>query len=164
MTRCPGCGLEMPSGGREYTRKFHASAECWSVFEQVLAAEFGNAVLFGQVHQMTVDAYAVQHAGGNHPDKSVCVHLAGLCLMLEKGVAPVRVPPLLQRIARRAAWPHLEPPAGLASMTIRDVALSGSMEAHVERVRRWAGEVWELWRPHHAAAHELTAGLPPGER
>ncbi len=32
-------------------------------------------VLFGRVHQLTVDTYAVQHAGGLHPDKSVTVHL-----------------------------------------------------------------------------------------
>jgi hypothetical protein len=77
----------MPPCGRSYDRKFHASAECWSVFEEVLAAHFQNSVLFGQVHQLTVDAYAVQHTGGRHPDKSVCVHLVGLCLALERGVA-----------------------------------------------------------------------------
>src|SRR5438093_4006756 len=57
---CPGCGLEMPTGSRTYNRKFNASAECWSVFEDVLAKEFQSAFLFGQVHQLTVDAYAVQ--------------------------------------------------------------------------------------------------------
>ncbi len=35
----------MPVTGRAYDRKFHASAECWSLFEEVLAAEFQNAVL-----------------------------------------------------------------------------------------------------------------------
>ena len=82
MKICPGCGLEMPISQRDYDRKFYASAECWSVFEEVLAAEFQSAVLFGQVHQLTVDTYAVQHAGGHHPDKSVCVHLVGLHLVL----------------------------------------------------------------------------------
>ena len=101
MRACPGCGLELPPGKRTYGRKFHASAECWSVFEEVLAAEFQNPVLFGQVHQLTVDAYAVQHAGGRHPDKSVCIHLVGLYLALERGVAPVDVPRQLQRLATR---------------------------------------------------------------
>ncbi len=68
---CPGCGLDTAPSGREYLRKFHASAECWAGFEEVHAAESGNVVLLGQVHQITVDAHAVQHAGGSHPDMSV---------------------------------------------------------------------------------------------
>ena len=51
----------MPLSERTYDRKFYASAECWSLFEEVLAAEFQNPVLFGQAHQLTVDSYAVQH-------------------------------------------------------------------------------------------------------
>ena len=62
MRICPGCGLEMPLAYRVYECNFNSSPECWSVFEEVLAAEFQNAVLFGQVHQLTVDTYAVQHA------------------------------------------------------------------------------------------------------
>jgi len=159
MGACPGCGLEMPASGRDYDRKFHASAECWSVFEEVLAAEFQNAVLFGQVHQLTVDSYAVQHAGGSHPDKSVCIHLVGLHLVLERGVAPVRVAPRLQRLAGSATWPHLEPPGEQASLTVRDVALAGSPEAHALRVRAWAAQVWRAWTPHHATARELARDL-----
>jgi hypothetical protein len=145
----------MPLSERSYDRKFHASAECWSLFEEILAAEFQNPALFGRVHQLTVDSYAVQHAGGKHPDKSVCIHLAGLCLVLECGVAPVEVPPLLQRIANRASWPHLDPPEARASLTVYDVALADSLQTHVQRVREWAGQVWQAWSPHHGVAREL---------
>lgn len=99
---CPGCGLEMPPSRWSYDHKFNASAKCWSLFEEVIAAEFQDPVLFAQVHQLTADAYAVQHAGGRHPDKSVCIHLVGLYLMLERSVAPMEVPPLQQRLARRS--------------------------------------------------------------
>ena len=159
MTTCPGCGLEMPLSERSYERKFHASAECWSVFEEVLAVEFQNAVLFGQVHQLTVDAYAVQHAGGQHPDKSVCVHLVGLYLMLERGVAPLEVPPLLQRLASGTTWPHLDPPKAHASLTVYDVAIAEAPQTHAMRVREWAAEVWGVWSAHHYVARELARDL-----
>ena len=146
----------MPLGDRSYDRKFHASAECWSVFEEVLAAEFQNAVLFGQVHQLTVDAYSVQHAGGRHPDKSVCIHLVGLYLALERGVAPLAVPKKLQQLASRTSWPRLDPPDSRGSLTVRDVAGTGSPEAHAVRVREWAAEVWSVWAPHHQAARDLA--------
>jgi hypothetical protein len=155
----------MPPSGRSYDRKFHASAECWSVFEEVQAAEFQDPVLSGQVRQLTVDAYAVQHAGGRHPDKSVCVHLVGLYLAVERGVAPVDVPRQLQQLTSRAGWPHLDPPGERASLTVRDVALAGSPEAHARRVREWAAEVWRIWAPHHPVARELARNLPgPAKR
>jgi hypothetical protein len=159
MTVCPGCGLATPASERIYDRKFHASAECWSLFEDVLAAEFQNAVLFGQVHQLTVDTYAVQHAGGRHPDKSVCIHLVGLYLVLERGVAPVAVPSLLQRLAGRTSWPHLAPPVARGILTVHDVAVVDSPQTHALRVREWAGGVWQAWTPHHDAARELAEPL-----
>lgn len=156
---CPGCGLELPRSERLYDRKFNASAECWSLFEEVIAHEFQNAVLFGQVHQLTVDTYAVQHAGGPHPDKSVCIHLAGLYLVLEGGVRPVDVPPRLQVLARRTSWPHLAPPDERAVLTVQDVALAGSPESHARAVRDWAAQVWRAWSPHHDTARALAQDL-----
>lgn len=156
---CPGCGLEMPLSRRSYDRKFNASAECWSLFEEVIAAEFQNPVLFAQVHQLTADAYAVQHAGGPHPDKSVCIHLMGFYLTLERGVTPMEVPPLQQRLARRASWPHLAPPHERTPLTVFDVALADSPQMHALRVRRWAREVWRIWSPRHDVARELAKDL-----
>ena len=165
-TRCPGCHLEMPRGAATYDGYFHASPECWSVFCEVLQTEFGNAVLFGQVHQLSVDAYAVQHAGGPHPDNSVCVHLAGLHLTLDRGIPPVRVPSFLQRIASTVtSWPHFAPPDERGPLTVFDVASAGSPEQHAERARAWAEHVWRTWNPHHAAIADFVArqlDLRPG--
>jgi hypothetical protein len=134
----------------DYNGYYHASAECWSVYTEVIGAEFGNAVLFGQVHMLTVDAYAVQHAGGRHPDKSVGVHLCGLHLVLEQGVAPPSVPRLIQRIGPRTdVWPKLQPPTRTGPLTVFDVALATSAQDHAERARRWARQVWAAWSDHH---------------
>jgi hypothetical protein len=152
-TICPGCGLRMPRRAEaRYEWCFHASPECWSICTEVLGSEFGNAVLFGQVHQLTVDTYAVQHAGGPHPDKSVAIHLAGLRLMLERGFRPTRVPPLLQRLSQLVEeWPHFDPPEDRGPLTVFDVALAGSDREHIETVDAWARKVWDAWSPHHVA-------------
>lgn len=149
---CPGCGLSMPKSGLPTAHGYYnASSECWSVYTEVLESEFSNAVLFGQVHQLTVDTYAVQHAGGPHPDKSVDIHLAGLLLVLDRGVRPTAVPPNLQRLASTVkAWPHFTPPENLSSFTVFDVALSGTLEEHVHAVREWSASVWKAWSHHHS--------------
>ncbi len=161
VTTCPGCGLELPATGREYDRKFHSSAECWAVYEEVLAREYQSPALFGQVHQLTVDAYSVQHAGGAHPDKSVSIHLVGLYLAIEKGVRQDPLHPFFRRLAKRTSWPRLDPPAERAGLTVRDVARADSPRAHAETVREWAEEVWRIWAPHRETAASLVAGLEP---
>jgi hypothetical protein len=173
LVACPGCGIERPAAGVAYDRKFHASAECWSLFEEVIGREFQSAVLFGQAHQLTVDSYAVQHAGGAHPDKSVAIHLAGLHLALEQKIPLVEVPARLQAIAAAMrgsgaqpgipAWPHLDPPAQRPrGLTIHNVAAARSPEKHVAAVRAWAAQVWDAWAPHHATAGRIAALGVPG--
>lgn len=155
-TRCPGCGLTMPaSEAATYDGKFNASPECWSVFTEVIGAEFSNAALFGRVHQLTVDAYAVQHAGGRHPDKSVDVHLSGLYLVLERGIPPTSVAPLLQQLATRVSeWPHFDPPNIVWPRTVFDVAMA---DDHVIAVREWSASVWAGWGRSHGAVAKFAA-------
>ena len=154
---CPACGLALPPVPLPYDGYFHASPECWAVFTEVLATEYGNPALFGQVHQLTVDAYAVQHAGGPQPDKSVDVHLVGLHLVLERGVRSGDVAALLQRLATNVSrWPHLELPATRVPLTIFDVSVASSPIEHAARVREWAQQVWLNWRAHHPAVAALA--------
>ena len=148
---CPGCGLKMPWNAKAaYNGYYNTSPECWEVYTEVLGAEFSNAVLFGQVHQLTVDTYAVQHAGGHHPDKSIGVHLTGLYLTLGRGMHPMQVPRLLQALAGQVGnWPHYPPPADQGPLTIFDIALAESAEGHMHQSRAWARQVWEAWKIYH---------------
>ena len=155
LATCPGCGLEMPArSGAANPGYYNASPECWSVYTEVLGKEFSSPPLFGRAHQLSVDTYAVQHAGGPHPDKSVDVHLSGLYLVLERGVAPTSVPPLLQRLATRVKeWPHFPPPVASGCLTVLDVALA---DDHIATVRSWASGIWNAWSAHHAEVAKLV--------
>ncbi|MBK8180315.1 MAG: hypothetical protein IPK67_15775 [Planctomycetes bacterium] len=156
-SRCPGCGSEIAVGALPYRGYYHASAECWAQYTQVLAAEYQDAVLFGQVHQLSVDAYAVQHAGGQHPDKSVCIHLVGLHLLLERDFKPFQVPARLQALAAEIKeWPHFAQPGRRALLTAKHVAEAASTREHAMRVRDWADQVWNTWEPHHAEVAALA--------
>jgi Family of unknown function (DUF5946) len=134
---------------------YNASPECWSVYGEVLANEYSNAVLFGQVHRQTVDSYAAQHVGGVHPDKSIDVHLAGLHLAFERKIAPALLPAVFQRLATSVdAWPHFVPPQGEWPMTVFDVAMSAD---HTTAVREWSASVWRAWSHEHAAIAAFVA-------
>ncbi|MGD0208969.1 MAG: DUF5946 family protein [Verrucomicrobiota bacterium] len=157
---CPGCGLAMPRHAEAvYGGDFNASPECWEVFTEVIGKEFSNVLLFGQVHQLTVDAYAAQHTGGNHRDKSVMVHLSGLYLAFEHGLRSTAVTPLLQQLANVVrVWPHLPPPGDRSALTIFDVALAESIENHSKVARAWAKSVWQTWSPHHQEISDFVVG------
>ena len=130
---------------------YNVSDECWELYTEVLGNEYSNAFLAGQVHQITVDTYAVQHAGGPHPDKSLDIHLYGLYLALEKGIRSPYIPPLLQRLATEIkVWPHYGPPTNRVALTIFDVAFCDAPQDHIRVVREWGQAVWENWSEHHA--------------
>jgi len=149
----------MPARGGTPTRSYYnASAECWDLYTEVLATEYSNAFLFGQIHQVTVDAYAVQHAGGPHPDKSLDVHLFGLYLSFEKGIRSPYVPPLLQRlVAAIEVWPHYEPPVERVTLNVFDVAMCDSVEDHICVVREWGRAVWACWAGYHGEVARLIS-------
>lgn len=147
---CPGCALVSRSGASvSYEGHYRASPECWAVYADVIGVDFSNVVLFARAHQLTVDAYAAQHAGGEHGDKSVCVHLVGLHLQIEEGLPGPRVAHSLRRFAervdRRGEWPHFDVPSRTGALTIADVAGAPTMEDHVETVAAWAYAVWDTW-------------------
>ena len=148
---CPGCGLLMPQKeSLECNSYYNVSPECWELYTEVLAAEYSNAFLFGRIHQLTVDSYAVQHAGGKHPDKSVMIHLIGLHLAFVRGFQSFQIPAMLQKIASAVhTWPHFEPLEEKVPITVFDVALSSNAEEHIEIVRKWAGLIWNAWSSVH---------------
>ena len=156
---CPGCGLKMPRRENAlYDGGYNTSPECWDVFTEVIGKEFGNALLFGQVHQLTVDTYAAQHAGSGQRDKSVVIHLCGLHLVLERGLRPTTIPALFQKLANSAeVWPHFEPPTEMPLMTVFDVALAESDQEHIKLVREWASFVWGKWSAHHQQIRSFVA-------
>lgn len=155
---CPGCRLRMPAQPQlEYGGYYHCSPECWLVYSEVLGSQFSNAVVFGAVHQMTVDAYAVQHAGGPHPDKSVTIHLAGLLAAFELGVHPMQIPGLLRTIADNThEWPHFDQPQANGPLDISAIAFADSPLDQIERVQSWAKFVWDSWSSHHEKIAEFV--------
>jgi hypothetical protein len=96
------------------------------------------------------------------------VHLVGLHLALERDVAPIAVPPLLQRLVGTTTdWPHFAPPVDRGPLTVFHLALAESPADHAKRSREWAEEVWASWKSSHGeiaalAARCFEAGRRPG--
>ena len=102
----PGCGLIGPHSTGAPPAEHVASATCWRLYGELLARSYNNSDYRG-VHQMIVDAYAAQHAGGKsrREVQTVALCLMTLCLFCEDAVDPADGP-------RRAA----EPVRGVGAM------------------------------------------------
>jgi hypothetical protein len=95
---CPGCGATVPDVEETRRRTYVGSAPgCWLLYSEVLAREYGD-FRYTPAHQLTVDAYAVQHPGvrERRSAQSVAIHLVGLCLSLERRRGPAELPRLRQ--------------------------------------------------------------------
>jgi hypothetical protein len=132
-----------------YDGYFNSSPECWVLFEEILAGASGDPQ-YQPVHQLIIDAYAAQHAGGKHPDRSVIVHLAGLYAAFELKMPFAQIPPLLKRLATAAAaWPHLVPPEFPAPLTVLELATADGAAEGVPMAGTWAQAVWNSWAEQH---------------
>ncbi len=147
---CPGCGVELPDTEGPVHDYMESSPACWAAFGVVLAREFGDPEYFG-LHQLTVDAYAVQHPGRpqRRTIQSVGLHLMTLCLVFEHGADPGAGPAMHKRIVGRPAFEWLEPPAFDGRMKANDLLAATDATAHLELVRSWAADTWNAWAPHH---------------
>ena len=158
---CPGCGLDLPASDGPAHAYIGASASCWALYGQLLAREFADPARFA-VHQLTVDAYAVQHPGvpERRTKQSVGLHLLTLCLVLERGADPADGPRLHQRFAERPDWAWLDPPRPNGTLTVENVLEAATVAEHHARVRAWAADVWAAWEPHHETVRRwLDAAL-----
>ena len=61
---CPGCGAGFAPFDGPVHAYLESSAACWNAFGQVLAREYSDA-RHAPIHRLTVDAYCVQHPGGD---------------------------------------------------------------------------------------------------
>jgi len=81
---CPGCGLELPASGLPSDPRRNASPECWQLYGEVQGYALRHLELVRDLHQLTVDTYAAQHAprdpGGDRPPIGVAYALVGLHL------------------------------------------------------------------------------------
>lgn len=149
---CPGCGAAVPRIDGPTHRYLAGAPGCWRAFGEILAAEFGDPAFF-PVHAMTVDTYALQHPGMPSPQtiRSAAIHLAALCVVLERGYDATRAMAVRrlprERLGEELIW--LEPPASRGTVTVLDVIGATSGEEHRDRVERWAAATWDAWGEHH---------------
>jgi hypothetical protein len=157
---CPGCGALVPLVEGPTHAYYGEAPGCWALYGEVLAREYGD-FRFGRVHHLTVDAYAAQHPGlpERRTIQSVAVHLIGLHLALERGVAPGDLVRARRAAADRSAqFRWLEPPVSRGDVTVRDVHAAGDdPDAHGRLVRAWASGAWQAWAPYHAQIRAWAA-------
>jgi hypothetical protein len=156
-SRCPGCAVELEAVEGPTDPYGGSSPACWAAYGIVMAREFGGEGHF-TARRLSVDAYMAQHPSrvSRAAVQSVWVHLVGLCLVLDRGVAPTHVARVMAQLARpKRHFEWLDPPS-LAGVAATDVASATGSEEHAQATRRWAEFVWGAWRPHHVAIRDLA--------
>lgn len=148
---CFSCGAVVPRTDGPTHDYMLSSPGCWQLFGDVLTREYEDVAYMAN-HQLTVDAYAVQHPGEATPAaaRSVLFHLVSLCAVRVHGASPQEATGIIQRLAERRLEPDWwEPPENLGDVTVAEVYGCDGPESHLAAVERWADSAWEAWSPHH---------------
>ena len=143
---CPSCGAAL--GGRE---------GCQAAFDALTAAAWSSPA-HGAVHNLVVDAYAMQHPEEyGRSAKSYAAHLCGLCCSIEHPGDSQLYWSIARWLdgAREVVKPQLLRSRG--DRTIADVATICDDAGFVDAVRAWARRVWDAYASQQPQAREWLA-------
>lgn len=148
---CIGCGAAYDAMDGPVHDYMHSSPACFAAFTELLAAEYSSGELMG-IHRLTVDTWAVQHAGmegERRAVQSVGLHLARLMLQLESPKPPMETNAVMLDFSRhKATLKGLSPPVQFTT-TVANVAPFAGSSLHIEKVHSWAQTTWEDWAADH---------------
>jgi len=151
---CVGCGAEVRDVDYPVHSDMRTSPGCWALFCDVLGREFSDRA-YWPVHQLTVNAYALQHAASNP-----ALHLLALCLRFEHGLSDEQILPVMRRVAKdKNALPSVETPSVTNKVTVLDVYAARNAQEHIAAVERWARSVWRSSSDSHEAIRKLAQVL-----
>jgi Family of unknown function (DUF5946) len=158
LSPCPGCGLLLPGPSSPDDPRRNASPACQAIYGQVLAFGQQHLAELGRWHQLLVDTYGAQHAGGAASRIGVAFSLIGLELALERGWDGLAVRDAHQSLAARyREWPPVAAPAGPWPVTVADLAAAAEPDGWPGELQRWSRSVWDAWRPAHPVVRALIA-------
>lgn len=159
QTQCPGCQIALENVEGPVHSYMTSSPACWALYGEVLSREYSDPA-YMKYHQLTVDAYAIQHPGSPNRQsiQSVAVHLVSLFSVFHGGLAPREATALIKRccdssdFGRAITW--LEPPSQPGTLNVGSVhsascATTSSADGHAAAVTAWARDAWNAWSPHH---------------
>jgi len=154
---CPGCRLLFKSENLLSSERFNASGECYKLFNKLSAYTLSNSdERF--IHQLIVDAYGAQHAGGCTKNITVIFALIGLCLVIEHNYTGRQVQLFHMKIPKQH-WPYLEPPKSSASIKINDVVNAKTNIQKELLIRKWVNAVWNSWVEQHKYIRRIVNNL-----
>jgi hypothetical protein len=154
VINCIGCGAEVPDIEYPAHADMRTSPGCWSLFSELLDREFSSPE-YWPAHQLTVNAYALQHSASNP-----ALHLIALCLRFDLGFSDDRILPVMRRASKaKESLPSVEAPSAPNTVTVLDVCKATDAKEHIAAVERWAKSVWDSWSESHGTIRALTARL-----
>lgn len=158
LSRCPGCGVELPIGGRPVVLQgFNASDECQELNGEIAVYAVEHVTEVGDLHELMLNAYRSQHPGEPAPPITTAFGLIGLHLAFDRGLTTTQVRDAHGYLARaNKVWPRFEAPGPLGDVTVFDIAMAGSVAEHRRLIQEWVASVWAAWRPRHDEIVELT--------
>ncbi len=154
---CPGCKLKLKNENLLTSERFNASGECFKLFTNLCGFTLSNNdEQF--IHQLIVDAYGAQHAGGCTKNITVIFALIGLCLVVEYNYTGRQVQLVHMKVPKQK-WPPLELPYKKALITVKDVLEAPTYLQKEILIYKWVRSVLDSWAEQHNYICKITNSL-----
>jgi len=152
--KCPFCGIQTEAIDGPVHRYLVSTPGCWRKYGEILAREYED-IRFFKCHDLTLDAYALQHPGveGYQTINSSNIHLTSLYAYFVMKTDLSELSRIKQSVAKRKKdFFLLEPPHDMKELNIGCLNTNVSPEAYCFNVEAWARFVFLKWEEHHKVA------------
>ena len=152
LETCPYCGLQANKTDGPVHKYLLSTASCWAAYGELLVLEYQD-LQYNKVHEISVDAYALQHPGEQSPQTigSAHIHLASLYAYFELDRSLGELDLIKREVAKHKKdffW--LEPPKDMQQINVGNILPANNANEHCLVVEKWAQYIFEKWKVHHA--------------
>ena len=152
LETCLSCGLQTKKTDEPVHKYLLSTPGCWAKFGQLLALEYQD-LQYGRVHEISVDAYALQHPGekSSQTINSAHIHLAGLYAYFKLGRNFDELDLIKREVAKhKQNFLWLEPPKNMERINVGTVLQASNATEHGVQVEKWAHYIFGKWEVHHS--------------
>lgn len=143
---CDECGLVVVGG----------SAGCQRIADEILARDYSGDIRYAAMHRLMWDTYCLQHPAKYCASaKSLAAHLAGACLILERGANAGNGDSRLQQwLSGRPSITKPALPVSRGLSTISTITNALTAAEYREAVQQWAWTTWKAYESLHDVARQ----------
>lgn len=158
---CPYCGFTSPEISGPTHEYLLSTPGCWKAYGDILAREYTD-IAYAFHHDLSVDAYALQHYGvkSQQTIRSANIHLISLYAYFISERETSELSMIKQKASQlKDLFVWLDPPKDMSPINIQSLLDCSDPDKYAQAVKDWAKYIFDSWEDHHDTVKPFVTSI-----